>query len=249
MILTGHRLRTRGPAPKLSDSEVITMEVVGSYLGLSQDKAPFTYFQRHYCHFFPALVGLHRTTFVRQAANLWSIKERVWCWLRNEAISYDANVSIVDGVPVPVCRCARAPWCVRFRGEASYGKDHADRQTFYGFWLHAQLSWPGLLTRLFLAPANEADGEIVPLVLEGGTGVVLGGRNYWLPDLQAFLRTKGILLQAPFRKAHSPKAAAYHSPVLGRVRYLIDTVFGQLTDRGPLKGVCGICVIVCCASF
>ena len=105
-------------------------------------------------------------------------------------------LSIVDSVPLPVCRFARAPWCVRFRGQASYGKDHADRQTFYGFRLHAQLSWPGLFTRVFLAPANESDGEIVPFLLEGTTGVVLGDRNYWLPDLQAFLRTKGIFLQA-----------------------------------------------------
>jgi hypothetical protein len=42
---------------------------------------------------------------------------------------------------------------------------------------HAQLSWPGLLTRLFLAPANEADGEMVPALLEGTSGVVLGDRN------------------------------------------------------------------------
>ena len=237
MIVKDQRLRARGPVPKLSDSEVITMEIVGSYLGLSQDRELFRYFQRHYRHFFPALATLHRTTFVRQAANLWAVKERLWCWLRDEMITYDPSLSIVDSVPVPVCRFARAPWCVRFRGEASYGKDHADRQTFYGFRLHAQLSWPGVLTRLFLAPANEADGEIVPIVLEGTTGVVLGDRNYWLPDLQALLRTKGIFLQAPFRKAHSPKAAAYQSPVLGRVRYLIDTVFGQLTDRFEMKRI------------
>jgi hypothetical protein len=237
MILKDQRLRARGPVPKLSDSEVITMEVVGSYLGLSQEKELFAYFQRHYTHFFPALSRLHRTTFVRQAANLWAVKERVWCWLRDEVISYDPMMSIVDSVPIPVCRFARAPWWVRFRGEASYGKDHADRQTFYGFRLHAQLSWPGLLTRLYLAPANESDGEIVPLLLEGTTGVALGDRNSWLPDLQAFLRTKGIVLQAPFRKAHSPQAPAYQSPVLGRVRYLIDTVFGQLTDRCQMKRV------------
>ncbi|WP_374229001.1 transposase [Ktedonobacter sp. SOSP1-52] len=124
-----------------------------------------------------------------------------------------------------------------FEGEASFGKDHADRQTFYGFRLHAQLAWPGVLTHLFLAPANEADGEIAPLLLEGTQGVVLGDRNYWLPKLQAFLRSKGILLQAPFRKAHSPQAQAYHSRVLGRVRYLIDTVFGQLTSRCQIKRV------------
>ena len=237
MILKDQRLRAKGPAPKLTDSEVITMEVVGSYLGLSQDKKLFAYFQQHYTHFFPAMRDLHRTTFVRQAANLWVIKERLWCWLRDELISYDPSRSIVDSVPVPVCRFARAPWCVRFRGIAGYGKDHADRQTFYGFRLHAQVSWPGLLTRVFLAPANEADGEIAPVLLEGTTGVVLGDRNYWLPDLQAYLRTKGIVLQAPFRQAHSPKAAEYQSSVLGRVRYLIDTVFGQLTDRCQMKRV------------
>ncbi|GHO97404.1 hypothetical protein KSF_112770 [Reticulibacter mediterranei] len=136
---------------------------------------------------------------------------------------------------IPMCRLwtagrhpsaiLRAPWCVRFRGEARYGKDHADRQTFYGFRLHAQLSWPGVFTRLCLAPANEADGTMAPLLLEGITGVVLGDCNYWLPDLQAFLRSKGMLLQAPFRKAHSPKAVAYQSCVLGRGRYLIDAAF------------------------
>jgi hypothetical protein len=41
-------------------------------------------------------------------------------------------------------------------------------------------------------------------------------------------------LRAP---SSSPKAAAYHSPVLGRVRYLVDTVFGQLTDRCGIKRV------------
>jgi hypothetical protein len=233
----GKSLRERGPKPTLSDSEVITMEMVGSYLGENQEKALYEYFREYWSHFFPQLRQVHRTTFVRQAANLWALKERLWCWLRDEVISYDPLMSIVDSVPLPVCRFARAPWCVRFRGEASYGKDHADRQTFYGFRLHAQLSWPGLLTRVFLAPANEADGEIVPILLEGINGVVLGDRNYWLPDLQAYLRTKGIFLQAPFRKAHSPQAAQYQSRVLGRVRYRIDTVFGQLTDRCQMKRV------------
>src|SRR5438445_13289038 len=104
MITKDQRLRARGPAPKLSESEVITMEVVGSYLGLSQDQELFDYFQRHYTHFFPALDGLHRTTFVRQAANLWAIKERLWCWLRVVMISYDTSLSIVDLIYLAFCR-------------------------------------------------------------------------------------------------------------------------------------------------
>lgn len=108
-ITHGQRLRQRGPMPKLSDSEVLTMEVVGSYLGLSQDKELFEYFRQHYTHFFPALAELARSTFVRQSANLWSIKERLWCWLRDEVVRCDPLVGIIDSMPVPVCRFARAP--------------------------------------------------------------------------------------------------------------------------------------------
>src|SRR5437879_1377394 len=77
-VTGGRRLRQRGPQPILADSEVLTMEVVGEYLGLEQDSALFAYFRHHYAHFFPALRRLQRTTFVRQAANLWRVKERLW---------------------------------------------------------------------------------------------------------------------------------------------------------------------------
>lgn len=68
--LGSRRLRERGPNPDLSDSEVITMEVVGEFLGLATDAQIFAYFRRHWTHFFPRLASIHRTTFVRQAANL-----------------------------------------------------------------------------------------------------------------------------------------------------------------------------------
>lgn len=61
--LAGRRLRRRGPQPVLYDAEVLTMEVVGEFLGLDQEKAIFSYFRRHYPHFFPALGRVHRTTY------------------------------------------------------------------------------------------------------------------------------------------------------------------------------------------
>ena len=47
-------LRQRGPAPKLSDAEVLTIEIVGEYLGLDTGKALHRYFRRHYGEWFPA---------------------------------------------------------------------------------------------------------------------------------------------------------------------------------------------------
>ena len=230
----GKRLRERGPMPKLADSEVITRELVGTYLGLSQDQEVFDYLRRHYTHFFPEMARVDRTIFVRQAANLWAVKERLWCVIRNSLLRYDPTVAIVDSVPIPVCRFARAYRCNRFDDTASFGCDHTCRQTFYGFRLHLRLCCPGVITQMYLAPANVHEGEIVWDLTAGTSGLPLGDRNYWLPTLQAALRKVGVFLLAPFRKSSSQPAHSW-SPVLGRVRYRIDTVFGQLTDRCGAK--------------
>ena len=58
------KLRTRGFAPKLSDAEVITIEIVGEFLKLDTDKGIWEYFKKHYLHLFPKLGS--RTTFVKQ---------------------------------------------------------------------------------------------------------------------------------------------------------------------------------------
>ena len=63
--LKGRRIRSRGPAPKLSDSEVLTIEIVGKFLGIDTDKGIYLFFRRHYREWFPALGEVHRTTFAR----------------------------------------------------------------------------------------------------------------------------------------------------------------------------------------
>lgn len=50
--LRGKRIRQRGPQPRLSDSEVLTIEVVGEFLGIDTDKGLYTHFRWSY----PALV-------------------------------------------------------------------------------------------------------------------------------------------------------------------------------------------------
>jgi Transposase DDE domain len=139
-------------------------------------------------------------------------------------------------MPIPVCQFARAYRCHRFDDTASTGCDHTCRQTFYGFRLHVRLCWPGVITQMYLAPANVHEGEVVWDLTAGTSGLLLGDRNYWLPTRHSALRKVGVVLQAPFRKASSQPAHSW-SPVLGRVRYRIDTVFGQLTDRCGAKRV------------
>jgi hypothetical protein len=229
------KLRQRGPAPMLADSEVLTMEVVGEYLGMSQDKEICQYFRRHYPHFFPALKRVHRTTFVRQAANLWKLKEQMWQYLLAR-IHHDPALAIVDSFPLPVCQFARAYRCRRFKGEAAFGKDILIRQTFYGFRVHVRLCWPGVITRLKIAPANIHETAVVLDLVEGTKGLLVGDRNYWAPSLKEALGMVGVHLLAPFRQA-SRDPWPGRSSLLSRIRYRIDTVFGQLVERYHAKRV------------
>ena len=51
-LVAQQRLRRRGFPPALTDEEVITIEICGEYLGLSQDEDIFDYFCTHYQSFF-----------------------------------------------------------------------------------------------------------------------------------------------------------------------------------------------------
>ena len=227
------RIRQRGPAPTLADAEVITMVTVGEFLGLDQDAAIYRYFRQHHPSFFPALGRVHRTTFARQAANLWVVTERLWARLLDR-VRHDPALSCVDSVPVPVCRFGRAYTCRRFRGQAAFGRDPGSKATIYGFRDHLRITWPGVVAAVSIAPANVHDRDLVPELVEGAVGQVLGDRNYWDPKLTAELAAAGIVLQAPFKKrASDPDPGG--SRLIGRVRWRIETVAAQLVARYHLK--------------
>ncbi len=235
-ILTkDNKIRERGPQPLLGDSEVLTMEVVGEFYGLDQDLALFNHFRHYYSHFFPVLKKIHRTTFTRQAANLCQVKETVWQHILDSA-SYDPGLSMVDSFPIAACYFARAPKCRRFRGDSAFGKDRLIKQTFYGFRLHVHLSWPGVISAFALAPANIDEKEIVPEMTLQRPGLKLGDRNYWSPELKAEMTAERITLEACY-KSRKRDLWPQRSHLINHFRYLIETVFSQLTERYRIKKV------------
>jgi len=230
----GQRLRKRGPQPTLRDSEVLTIEVVGEFLGLDTESSIFTHFCRYYADWFPGLRQITRTTFTRQAANLWKVKQELWQRLA-QCIPHDPYISIVDSFPVPVCRFARATYCRSFGEVASYGYDEVARQIYYGLRAHVRLAWPGVLVDCALAPANLPDTDGAEEVLQGMAGFVLADRNYWKPDLSQRLQSFGLYLLAPYKSAKHQKQP--YPCYLTHMRYRIETVFGQLVQRFHAKRV------------
>lgn len=226
--------RTRGFAPQLSDAEVICIETVGELLGLDTDTEVFRYFRRHFGDWFPALGEVHRTTFARQSANLWGVKERLWQTLLPPEHAH--LLARLDSFPAALCRFARASRCRLFRGFAAYGRDHAAHATIYGFRLHARISETGFITHLAVAPANESDTALMPQLVERTSGYTVADRNYWSPSLYEQFKEQGLCLVAPFRKK-STDLAPERSRFIARHRQLIETVFSQLTCRFSIKRI------------
>ncbi len=233
-LLNGQRLRQRGPSPQLTDAEVLTMEAVGEYLSMDCDQAIFDYFRRHYQHFFPALRYLHRTSFVRQAANLWKVKERLWQHLVGQ-LECDKTVSLIDSFALPVCRFARANRCQQLREVSAYGFDEMAKQTFFGVRCHLRVALPRVITAVSIEPANVHEVTVAEELLATNSGWVIGDRNYYSPRLQEKLARHGLQLLAPFR---SRKRERKPFPRwLTCLRRRIETVIGQLTERFNAKRV------------
>lgn len=232
--LKDKRIRQRGPQPTLSDSEVLTMEVVGEFLGIDDEVALYRYFRRHWTAWFPHLRVVNRTTYTRQMANLWRVKERLWQAVLQQ-VTYDPQLAFVDSFPVPVCRFARAYRCRKLRGLAAFGYDELAKQTFYGLRAHVRVCYPGVIVALELTPANVHDTAVVEDLTEQFSGVLLGDRNYWSPKLTAHLRTQDVTLLAPYKSSRRQQQP--YPYWLTNLRRRIETVFGQLVGRFHAKQV------------
>lgn len=233
------KLRQRGPSPALDDREVLTMEVVGEFLGLDTDKALFLFFGRHYEEFFPALGRVHRTTFARQAANLWKVKKLLWRELLDTRVHSEEGLFLVDSFAVPVCSFAKAPRHKSFAGVASHGYDAMKRSHFYGLEGHLRVAWGGVIVEATLAPANEHDRWVAEYDLLGGVkqgSVVLGDTNYSSPTLKESLSGYGVALLSPKRPNRKRDRHPWPSWLTG-IRRRIETVISQLVERYHAKRV------------
>ena len=233
-VMPPQGLRPHGPEPTLADAETLTIEIAGEYWSLDTDKAQFEFFRQYHRAEFPALAKIDRTTFARQAANLWLVAERLRQHLVLLLPMGLRDWSLFDSVTLRVCSFARAPRCRLFAGLASFGYDHLEKTTFYGFKLHLCCGIGGPVASCQIAPANVPDVDMVPETKPPEGGIGLGDRAYWDPQMQQDLKAEGFWLIAPFRKrTGDPYPALAHA--VSRLRQTIETTISQFAERFNAK--------------
>lgn len=225
-------LRARGPLPSLADSEVITMELVGEYLGFDTDERIYQYFDRHWRPWFPKLPD--RSNFVRQCANLWYVKQ---CFFEYLSRSQDHYLQILDSMPIEVCKFVRSRTTKQFNETAAYGMWFG--RTFFGYRLHLKITDIGIIRHFILAPANEHDIRYAePLIASDCMGWVLGDKGYRSKPLQQKLwDERKVYFHTSVRRIDrkdSPLPKQTIRTLTGK-RRLIETVAGQLEQRFSIK--------------
>lgn len=228
-LMGDQRLRQRGFAPKLSDGEVLTMEVVGEFLGLDTEQRIWQYFRQHGRSWFPHLGS--RTTFTQQAANLWAIKQALHRCLVMDLGAATDPIRIVDGGPLPLCVLTRASRCRLFSEEAGYGYCAAKKQPYYGLHGHLMITVDGVITACTVTTASGDEREALWELTEGVHGLVIGDKGYISAFVKAELATVGIDLQTPLRANMTDPRPPRVVRQLTQARRLVETVIGQLTER------------------
>lgn len=226
-------LRKRGFAPAISDSEVITIEIVGEFLGRHEDKSIWSYFFTHWRHLFPGL--RHRTTFLRQAANLWYVKQAIQSALAENLGAYDDNIHIADGFPLPVCGFRRANGSKLFKEHAAYGRCASKNMTYYGFQGLISINFNGVISGITVTAANIDERDALWDIINKMRGLLIGDKGFIRPVLKEDLAEIGIDLQYLVKKNMKDERPESFTELLKSKRRLVETVIGQLTERFEIE--------------
>lgn len=229
------KLRQRGPRSNLFDSEIITMEIVGEFLGCHEDKGIWQYFDTHWKNWFPMLGS--RKTFVKQAFNLWRIKEKMQRSIANDLLAFVDDIHLFDGFPLPVCHFRRAGFSKNFRGDADYGYCATKAEKYYGFKGHLVISLSGVATEFTVTQAHVDERDVLPEITEQFYGLLLADKGLIRPGLTEELAKKGIDLQTPLRSNMKDNRPRWLVKKIVSVRRLVETVIGQLTQRFDIQHI------------
>ena len=222
---------------KLSDSEIITISIVGELLTIDSEKALFSLLKREYKNLFPKLGD--RTRFNRTKRNLHWVISKIRDYISSFMQSYSNNIRIVDSMPIPVCEFGRAHFSKCFKGEASYGRCPSKKQTYFGFKFHALTTVDGFLTDYVITPANVDDRNAVWDLCEKYKSIsIIGDKGYvnkrLTPELKIQKDINLLFLKRGNSKDNYPKDI---KQLIFKARRRIETSFSQLTEQLNLNKV------------
>jgi len=133
-----------GPAPHLSDSEVITLAIYQELIGEPREDHFFRLHQEQLRSYFPGLN--ERSRYNRRKRDLWSVilAVRISLQVVLDALELE-ETAVIDSAPVPCVGYKRAKATSDFAGTADYGVCSSKALKYFGLKLHSVVSLTGVV--------------------------------------------------------------------------------------------------------
>jgi len=225
-------LRRPGPTPKCSDSELIALCLIGECKGWDKESDLLSN-MKSFQHLFPNLP--EKSRFNRRRRNLMFIINLMRRILLQQLDLAQDRQCVIDSLPIPVVQFHLAPSST---GDwpaygATFGKVTSKKETIFGFKLHMLITLNGVVLDFELAPANATDLAVGEELLAEHTDLtVIGDKAYIHADKAAELhRDNRISLLTLPRRNQKRQLPESTRRLFSRVRQIIETVNGQLTEQ------------------
>ena len=222
----------------MSDSEIITISIVGELLTIDSEKAWFGFCNKNMRDLFPKFCD--RTRFNRTRRNLHAVIEEIRKEVSHITGCSEKPYRIVDSMPIPVCKFGRAKFHKTFRGYgAAYGKCPSKKETYFGYKLHLLITLDGFVTDFVITPSNIDDREGVWDLVDSYQQITLiGDKGYIGNKLAAELKSeKGINLLPVKRSNSKIQFSKAIRQFIFKLRRRIETSASQLSQQLNIEKV------------
>jgi len=230
--------RQRGPAPEMSDSEVVTIALFVDSIFDGDEEKGLAFIRQYHRALFPTLLDDSR--FNRRRRDLWAAMEALRCHFRDawrEAHPQEHDVAflrVIDSAPIPICTYSRGSRCQSIpldQRDEWFGVCTSKKTKFFGPRCHATVYLDQMIDSWCLAPGSYHDLRPVPALLEGQRSLAaIGDKAYISPDLDSEVWEDSEHLILPSRKVNQkvqwPKGI---QAILSKIRHRIETAFSVLT--------------------
>ena len=226
--------RRSGPAPDCSDSELLTLVLVGECRGWAMETELLSQWREHR-DLFPTLPSQSRLNRRRrQLADAFNLVRRAILGLLDATADHQC---VIDSLPVPAMAfhlvpgsAAKADWQA---AGAAFGKVITKKQTIFGYKLHLLITMGGVILDFELAPANASDlavGE--ELLSEHADLDVIADKAYISEVVAAALwEQRQIALLTVPRRNQKRQLPPTVRRMLNGARQIIETVNDQLDEQ------------------
>ncbi len=229
-----HALERPGPAPRLSDSELVTIALYQELIGEPREDHFFRLHHASLRTFFPGLN--ERSRYNRRKRDLWSVilAVRISLQVVLDALELEETAAI-DSAPVPCVGYKRAKHTSDFAGTAEYGVCSSKALKYFGLKLHSVVSLSGVVMGFLLTGASRYDNQPVVELLDSFAHHLerlLGDGAYNDAALQTFLEQyRSVELLAPVKLNQQPVRSKQAQQQLNRLRLICETVNAQLQEQ------------------